>query len=380
MIPNQWYAIAETKEIKPGKLTPLRRVGENLVLWRDNAGQLACMLDLCPHRGAALSGGKIVNGCIECPFHGFQYDREGQGKYIPANGIKAPVPQVFRVQTHTVREEHGFVWLWYGEKRESYPPLPFFDDLDDSFVYGSVAVHWRSHYTRSIENQLDVSHLPFVHKNTIGRGNRTLVNGPYVTLENDTISVWVDNRVDDGTPPTKPTKMPMPMRPPLLIFKFPNIWQNRLGDDFRIVAAFAPIDDENSMVYVRSYQRVKRPTRLYWWMAQLTSQFNRVVLREDQRVVETQRPKIAGLDIGERFIPGDRPIALFLIHRRELIEAATQGSALRQGAEVVALADAEIDWSVAEEGEIRPNLPYDLVRRIDSHADFRTREKEPIGG
>ncbi len=363
MIPNQWYAIAESKEIKSGKVTPLRRIGEDLVLWRDDMGKLSCMLDLCPHRGAALSRGKLVDGCIECPFHGFRYDAEGQGTFIPANGVNAEVPKVFRVQTYTVREEHGFVWLWYGEKRENYPPLPFYDDLNDSFVYGSVAVHWKSHYTRSIENQLDVSHLPFIHKNTIGRGNRTLVNGPYVTLENDTISVWVDNRTDDGTPPTKPTKMPMPARPPLLIFKFPNIWQNRLGDDFRIVAAFAPIDDENSMVYVRTYQRVKRATRLRWWMAQLTSQFNRVVLREDQRVVETQRPKIAGLDIGERFIPGDRPIALFLIHRRALIQAAEKGISLSAGQEVVAAADAQIDWSVAEDGEIHPNLPYDLLRR-----------------
>lgn len=367
MIPNQWYAVAESKEVKPGKLTPMRRLGQDLVMWRTHDGQLSVMLDQCPHRGAALSGGKIVDGCIECPFHGFQFDAGGQGQFIPANGKNAPVPKVFQVQTFTAQDAHGFIWVWYGEAQESYPPLPWFDDLDPAhFIYGTVAVHWRSHYTRSIENQLDVSHLPFVHKNTIGRGNRTLVNGPYVTLENNTISVWVDNREDDGTPPTKPTKMPPPQKPPLLIFKFPNLWQNRLGERFRIVAAFAPIDDENSMVYVRSYQWVKRPSPLNRALAQITAQFNKIILREDQRVVETQRPKVAGLDIGERFIPGDRPIALFLIHRRELILAAREGSQAAQGQHVVAQADAEIDWSIAADGAIDPNLPYDLRRRRSS--------------
>ena len=364
MIPNQWYAIAESKEVKSGKPTPLRRLGQDLVLWRNNEGKLSVMLDLCPHRGAALSAGKIVDGCIECPFHGFQFNGKGQAQFIPANGKNAPVPKVFQVQTFTAQDAHGFIWVWYGEAQESYPPLPWFEDLDpEHFIYGGIGVHWNSHYTRSIENQLDVSHLPFVHKNTIGRGNRTLVNGPYVTLENNTIAVWVDNREDDGTPPTKPTKMAPPNKPALLTFKFPNLWQNRLGDKFRIIAAFAPIDDDNSMVYVRSYQWVKRPNAVNRAVAQVTAQFNKIILREDQRVVETQRPKVAGLDIGERFIPGDRPIALFLIHRRDLILAAQEGQKLVSGAQSVADADAEIDWSMAEDGVIDPNLPYDLRRK-----------------
>jgi phenylpropionate dioxygenase-like ring-hydroxylating dioxygenase large terminal subunit len=369
MIPNQWYAIAESTEIKAGNMKAMRRMGRDLVLWRNSKGKLSAMLDLCPHRGAALSGGKILNDCIECPFHGFQYDGQGQGQFIPANGKNTPVPKVFRVQTFTVQEAHGFIWFWNGEPRADYPPLPWFEELDDSFEYGTVAVKWNSHYTRSIENQLDVSHLPFVHKNTIGRGNRTLVNGPYVTLENNTLSVWVDNRIDDGTPPTKPTKMPEPKRPALLTFKFPNLWQNRLGDGFRIVAAFAPIDDDATMVYVRTYQRAKRKNRLTKLMANVTANFNRLVLREDQKVVETQRPKIAGLDIGERFIPGDRPIALFLIHRRDLILAAQKGDTAAGGQASVARADAEIDWSMAEDGEIHPSLPYDLRRRPNRKSD-----------
>jgi phenylpropionate dioxygenase-like ring-hydroxylating dioxygenase large terminal subunit len=58
-------------------------------------------------------------------------------------------------------------------------------------------------YTRAIENQLDVSNLPFVHRTTIGRGNRTLVNGPIVELEGDVLNVWVSNEVDMGQIPKK---------------------------------------------------------------------------------------------------------------------------------------------------------------------------------
>ena len=55
MIPNQWYVILESKEVKPGKPIGVLRMDERLVLWRDTQGRLACSRDLCPHRGAAES-------------------------------------------------------------------------------------------------------------------------------------------------------------------------------------------------------------------------------------------------------------------------------------------------------------------------------------
>jgi len=61
--------------------------------------------------------------------------------------------------------------------------------------------HWNAHYSRCIENQLDVVHLPFVHYNTIGRGNKTLVNGPKVIFEDYTITTSANNEKDVGQKP-----------------------------------------------------------------------------------------------------------------------------------------------------------------------------------
>jgi phenylpropionate dioxygenase-like ring-hydroxylating dioxygenase large terminal subunit len=55
MIPNQWYAILESYEIKKGKVVGVTRMGENLVVWRDSQGFVSIMSDRCPHRGVALS-------------------------------------------------------------------------------------------------------------------------------------------------------------------------------------------------------------------------------------------------------------------------------------------------------------------------------------
>ncbi|MFZ2097661.1 MAG: aromatic ring-hydroxylating dioxygenase subunit alpha [Anaerolineales bacterium] len=265
MIPNQWYVVLESREVRRGKLAGVTRMADKMVFWRDTHGKLACAIDQCPHRGAALSGGKLVGDCIQCPFHGFEYDATGRCTLIPANGRAADVPRVFKVKVYPVRELHGLVYLWWGEPREEYPPLPDFDYMrDPNLVYTTATDWWHSHYSRAIENQLDVIHLPFIHANSIGRGAKTVVQGPRYRVDefpghHDLISVWFDNETEQGQIPLKPNDMPPTNHHPQIQFRFPNIWHNWLGDSFHLFLGFAPIDDEHTKLYLRSYHSVKTP-------------------------------------------------------------------------------------------------------------------------
>jgi phenylpropionate dioxygenase-like ring-hydroxylating dioxygenase large terminal subunit len=75
MIYNQWYVILESKELKKNKPLKITRLNEKLSLWRDENGNVGCIADKCCHRGVSLSCGKIIDGELECPFHGFMYDK-----------------------------------------------------------------------------------------------------------------------------------------------------------------------------------------------------------------------------------------------------------------------------------------------------------------
>src|SRR5690554_857427 len=89
MIPNEWYAIFEARDLgrRPVGVT---RLGQDLVLWRDAAGAPVVMHNRCPHRGAKFDLGKVSQGCIQCPYHGFLFDARGACRYIPANGGDRP--------------------------------------------------------------------------------------------------------------------------------------------------------------------------------------------------------------------------------------------------------------------------------------------------
>ena len=179
-----WYVALSSKEVG-SKPVGVVRFGERLVLWRDTKGNVKCISDICCHRGAGLHLGKIHADNIACPFHGFQYDGSGRVQLIPANGKKATVPENFKVKSCRTYESDGFIWLWYGESEPEENPR-YFDDIKD-MAYSGFSEVWQVHYTRAIENQLDAIHLPFVHYNSIGKGDRTLVNGPVVKWHGDTM-------------------------------------------------------------------------------------------------------------------------------------------------------------------------------------------------
>ncbi|MBO9368180.1 MAG: aromatic ring-hydroxylating dioxygenase subunit alpha [Chloroflexi bacterium] len=325
MIRNQWYVLLESNEVRDRPIG-VTRMGEKMVFWRDSSGKVHAAVDKCPHRGVQLSLGEVVDDHLQCPFHGFEYDASGKCVHVPANGRGGVIPATLRLNVYPTYEAHGYIWVWWGQNppADLEPPL-FFDNIDDTFYYASAHDPWDAHYSRVIENQLDVVHLPFVHRKTIGRGGRTLVDGPLVEWRGDKmLYTYVFNRHDDGTPPRKPSELsPKSATSVHLEFIMPNLWQNYISPDVRIVAAFVPVDETHTLLYLRFYQRFLRLPGLGNLVAKLAMPFNLRVAHEDRRVVVTHQPQISGLKIGEALIQGDLPIIEYRRKREEWQKQAT---------------------------------------------------------
>ncbi len=293
MIRNQWYVVLDSKQVGD-KPVGVKRLGEKLVFWRDSKQQVRCAFDRCPHRSVALSLGKVHGGHLQCPFHGFEFDSSGQCVLIPAEGRSSQPPAAMRLNSYPAYEAHGFIWIWWGDTPPAdLKPPSFFDNLDDRFYYGSAIDPWKAHYSRVIENQLDVAHLPFVHYNTIGRGNRTLVDGPKVIWcdkNEKMMCTYVFNRVDDGSKPRSADELDVRDGQVHLELIMPNLWQNFISDDVRVLAAFVPVDDENTLLYLRFYQKFLPVPILGKLVAQLSMPANIYIAHQDRGIVETHTP------------------------------------------------------------------------------------------
>ena len=320
MILNQWYAILPSKKVKPNQIVGVKRLNLKLALFRNENGELGCVVDQCTHRGVALSKGKVKDNCIQCPFHGLEFDINGECKFIPANG-KASTADISRynVKHYLVRECNDIIYLWYGENDKVTDKLPFFDaDIDGSYVYSEIEDHWNSHYSRCIENQLDVVHVPIVHYNTIGRGNKTLINGPKSTFINNILTTSANNELDIGQKPKAPAECVI--KDTYLSFIFPNIWLNHISSKIKVIIYFAPVDDENTILYLRFYNQITKFKPLDHLIAYFGKFANRIIERQDKRVVITQKPKASSLKSNEKLLMGDGPIIMYRKIREELKE------------------------------------------------------------
>ena len=117
-----WHPVAKAAEVT-AEPTRVKLLGEGIVVYRDDQG-LVALRDQCIHRGVALSTGRLVDGLIECPYHGWQYDRSGAVAHIPALGAGGTIPSQARVWCHHVREAHGAVWVAPEAPAADLPPWP----------------------------------------------------------------------------------------------------------------------------------------------------------------------------------------------------------------------------------------------------------------
>lgn len=304
---NLWYPVIESRELRRKPLG-VRRLGLDLVFWRNAEGAAVAQSDRCPHLGAALSAGTVENGCITCPFHGIRFDGNGRCTRVPSMGAGARIPDALQARTYPTREQHGLVWLWWGDAAPA-AMIPFFDELDSGWSWQTQIVEWPVNYTRAIENQLDVAHLAFVHRTTIGMGGRSRVDGPHVEADETGIRIWTTNRRDDGTPARSPADLAADagQREATLHLKYPGIW--RLNISARLVnfIAFVPVDEGRTLYYLRTY-RPGRPGPVGWLMSLVTPLLNGFILDQDRRVVVTQTPG-SSLDVRDDHLLGaDRAI------------------------------------------------------------------------
>ncbi|MBP7175251.1 MAG: aromatic ring-hydroxylating dioxygenase subunit alpha [Thermoclostridium sp.] len=318
MITNQWYAILPSKQIKENKIIAVKRMNIDLALFRNAKGEIACVEDLCSHRGAALSKGKLIGNCIQCPFHGLEFDKNGKCTFIPANGKSSTADlSRYNVRHYPVKESNGIVYVWYGDVEKTTEQVPFFYNfVDDSYSYSEIEDHWNSHYSRCIENQLDVVHVPIVHHNTIGKGNKTLINGPKVEFEDGILRTSANNEVDNGQKPKPPVECVI--KDTNLNFIYPNIWMNHISSKIKVIIYFAPVDDENTILYIRFYCKLAKIKAVNSLIAFFGKFANKVVERQDKRVVITQKPKASSFRSGEKLVVGDGPIVMYRRVRDEL--------------------------------------------------------------
>ena len=162
--PEGWYFIGSRESILRKKLIEKTWVGEDIVIWCDAEDRICVADAICPHLGSHLgpaAGGKVRDGCLVCPFHGFEFAADGRCVATP----NAPAPKTAQLRTYETREILGMVFAWWGyggrEPQWRLPDIP--DDGAEWSRVGFRTLRFQGHVQTLAENSVDFGHLAYVH-------------------------------------------------------------------------------------------------------------------------------------------------------------------------------------------------------------------------
>ncbi len=185
---NTWYVAGHAEELTNG---PVGRtfLNEEVLIFRSHEGVLAAMSNRCPHRFAPLNMGKVVGNCIQCPYHGMQFDSEGNCVSTPDRGRAPPRS---KLKTYPIVERHSLLWIWMGRAEGADATLiPDFSDRDDpSIAWFTGVLHCRANYQLIVDNLLDLTHAEYLHpllssSGWAQRNEQTVVHeGDRITINN----------------------------------------------------------------------------------------------------------------------------------------------------------------------------------------------------
>lgn len=182
-VTDAWYFVALSRQVAPAGLTRYEIMNEPVLVGRTRAGQVYAMRDICPHRAAPLSAGRLVERegegeTIECPYHGWRFRPDGVCAAIPSLVEDQDYdPERIKVRSYPVRESQGmvFVWMSADPRRPTEPDHepPLFPGADGD----AKLVEWMdfdSHIDHAVVGLMDPAHGPYVHKQWWWRSEKSM--------------------------------------------------------------------------------------------------------------------------------------------------------------------------------------------------------------
>lgn len=295
---GDWHPVARSSDVPEASVLACKLLGEELVIWRVH-GEAKVWQDLCVHRGTRLSLGRPDGDLLQCAYHGWTYDSQGQCVKIPAHPEQRPPPKA-KVRTYRAAERYGIIWACLGEPARD---VPKFDEWDDPSFRKVACGPYRYHAsgTRAVENFLDVAHLPFLHAGILGEKSHAKIED-YVVEESEDGIVARDVRIwqpdPDGTGVGKAVVYTYKVLRPLTMYLSKDTEEGRLS----IYAMVCPVAEFESVAW--------------FWLAmnygndipeQELVSFQDKITAQDIPVVESQRPERLPLDLqAELHLRSDR--------------------------------------------------------------------------
>jgi phthalate 4,5-dioxygenase len=168
---SYWQPIAAAEEMPPGGAPlPIRIMSEDLVLFRDDKGELGLIGQFCPHRGTDLSYGRVEDGGLRCLYHGWLFNKHGKCIDQPAEPEGKKFCHKVRHVAYPVQEKGGAIWCYMGKGEP--PIIPDFEFLTGPEPNRlTFRVIQMCNWLQGLESSTDPAHTTYLHRRPPGKAS-----------------------------------------------------------------------------------------------------------------------------------------------------------------------------------------------------------------
>lgn len=195
-VAEAWHMLALSRDVKRNQVRKVTLCNTPIALFRSERG-LGALIDRCPHRNYPLSDGRVHDGGLECPYHGWRFNPDGACAAVP--GCMAETSQDQRLRADALRlwEGHGAIFVTLSEDASITPELPpdFGNPELDHFWWQQGT--WRGRAFDAIENVMDPFHTNHLHHGFIRRRDRRLPVNLIVNSHGDGIDMVIEQTQPD---------------------------------------------------------------------------------------------------------------------------------------------------------------------------------------
>ncbi|MEV0971212.1 aromatic ring-hydroxylating dioxygenase subunit alpha [Microtetraspora glauca] len=326
MLKNFWYALEFADRVgrKPIKV---RCLGQDFVLYRTRKGEVACLSDLCVHRGGALSMGTLKDDTVVCPYHGWEYEPGGACVRIPANPEGRGIPRKARVDSYPTTTRYGLVWAFLGDlPEEERPPIPHIPEYDNpAFRMVRLEMEVNANYERAFENAVDAAHTPFVHGTVFGNPDKPEI--PDYTIRQEDWFAEADVQLSPPMPKGIWGMLARRRKRPEHVtvtngWYLPNVIKLHVRLPFGELIMWdfnIPLSQDRTLIKILAF-RTFFPRA---WADKNAIKRTMRILKQDIPIVESQRPELLPFDLSDEL--HIRSDALQVAYRRRRAELIQKG-------------------------------------------------------
>ncbi|ETI65759.1 vanillate monooxygenase [Sphingobium sp. C100] len=300
---NAWYMACWADDLAGDRLLARTLLDRPIILFRDAQGAPAALNDMCPHRFAPLSRGRVQDGVVQCGYHGLRFD--ASGACLGNASTYSRFPPDTRVASYRLVERHRAIWIWPGDGGQANPDLiPRLSRIPEAGGHENLGnyLHVQGNWLLETDNIMDLTHVHYLHDGSLG--NESMRAGDMRVSEKGGViraELWMPDTI-------------CPFGP--LEGQLCDQWNNvewhapsaMIIDFGAVLPGEPPVQDEGGYAFHIFTPETERTTHYFFgssgsyaekdaWRPRMIGELqNRIFLEEDNPMIEAIQDRMAGRD------------------------------------------------------------------------------------